>query len=272
MRVDKTARYLFTESGLTALRSYVGCTTLFAFDLDGTLAPIAAAPQDILVSGTTREELALLVAHASVAIITGRSRKDAQAHLGIVPQFLVGNHGAEGLPGWEKQEKGFSRICMSWEQQLKKILPPEHISGICIENKGTTLSIHYRAAPSRRKAQSFILRGIDFLLPRPRLVTGKLVENLLPENAPDKGAAMLHLLELTKSPKGFYVGDDATDEEVFRLDGDSLFTVGVGRRRMTKARYELRNQTDIIRLLREINQALSPPSSRISRHSHPSEV
>jgi trehalose 6-phosphate phosphatase len=97
------------------------------------------------------------------------------------------------------------------------------------------------------------------LLPQPRRVAGKLVENLLPQNAPDKGTAMLHLLELTKFPKGFYVGDDVTDEEVFRLDGDILFTVGVGRQRMTKARYELRNQTDIIRLLREINQALSPP-------------
>jgi trehalose 6-phosphate phosphatase len=259
MRVSKTARYLFTESGLVALRSFVGRTTLFAFDLDGTLAPIAADPQSILVSEATREELGLLVARASVAIITGRSRRDAQTHLGIVPHFLVGNHGAEGLPGWERQEKAYSRICINWKRQLKKILPPEHISGIRIENKGTTLSIHYRAAPRWRKAQSFILRCIDSLLPRPIRITGKLVENLLPENAPDKGAAMLHLLELTKFPKGFYVGDDVTDEEVFRLDGDALFTVRVGSRRTTKARYELRNQTDIIRLLREINQALSPP-------------
>ncbi len=260
MRVSKTGRYLFTESGLAALRSYVDRRTLFAFDLDGTLAPIAADPQDILVSEATREQLGILGAHASVAIITGRSRGDARAHLGIVPQFLVGNHGAEGLPGWEEQEKGFSQVCMSWEQQLEKILPPEHISGIRIENKGTTLSIHYRAAYSWRKARFLILRVIDSLLPRPRRVTGKLVENLLPENAPDKGAAMLHLLGLTKFPKGFYVGDDATDEEVFRLDGDTLFTVRVGCRGMTAARYELRNQKDTIRLLREINQALSPPS------------
>lgn len=257
MTIDQTGRYLFTESGLTALRSYVGRTTLFAFDLDGTLAPIVADPQHILISETTRSELGLLATRASVAIITGRSRDDARAHLGIAPRFLVGNHGAEGLPGWEEREKEFARMCMRWEQQLEKILPPACTPGIRIENKGTTLSIHYRAAPVRREARASILLGIDSLVPRPRRVTGKLVENLLPEDAPDKGAAMLHLLELTRSPKGFYVGDDATDEEVFRLDGDVLLTVRVGRRGTTKARYELRNQRDIIRLLKEINRALS---------------
>ena len=53
------------------------------------------------------------------------------------------------------------------------------------------------------------------------------------------------------------MGDDATDEEVFRLDRADLLTVRVGQRGMTMARYELRNQKDVLRLLREINQALS---------------
>jgi trehalose 6-phosphate phosphatase len=257
MRVNTTARHLFTESGLATLRNFVGPATLFAFDLDGTLAPIADHPQNIVISETARTELRRLITHASVAIITGRSRADAQAHLGIVPQFLVGNHGAEGLPGWEKQEETFSQVSSNWEGQLQKLLPLEHPSGIRLENKGMTLSIHYRGAPHRRKAQSLILRSVGSLVPRPRRVTGKLVENLLPENAPDKGTAILHLLELMKSPKGLYVGDDATDEDVFRLDRDDLFTVRVGRRGITKARYELRNQKDIVRLLKEINQILS---------------
>jgi trehalose 6-phosphate phosphatase len=259
MRVRRTSRRLFTGLGLADLRSFVGPTTLFAFDLDGTLAPIAARPERIVVSETTQKELAILAARASVAIITGRGRLDAQTHLGIVPQFLIGNHGAEGLPGWEKQEEIFFRICLDWEGQLEKILPLERVSGIRVENKGTTLSIHYRAARDSEKTQSVIVRGVDALVPRPRRVTGKLVENLLPENAPDKGAAMLYLLKLAKSPNGFYVGDDATDEDVFRLGGDSLFTVRVGCRGATSARYGLANQRDIIRLLNEINQTLAEP-------------
>jgi trehalose 6-phosphate phosphatase len=258
MRVGEGTPNLLTKSGLAALRAFVGCTTLFAFDLDGTLAPIADHPQNIVISEAARTELRLLIAHAPVAIITGRSRADAQTHLGIVPQFLVGNHGAEGLPGWEKQEKAFSQLCANWQQQLAKMLPLEHSSGIRIENKGTTLSVHYRAATRPRKVQSLILQSIDALVPRSRHVTGKLVENLLPENAPDKGAAMLHLMELMKSPKGLYVGDDATDEDVFRLDRANLLTARVGRRGTTRAHYILNNQKDVVRILREINRVLSP--------------
>ena len=40
-----------------------------------------------------------------VAVITGRSRSDAMQHLAITPHYLIGNHGAEGLPGWESQDK-----------------------------------------------------------------------------------------------------------------------------------------------------------------------
>jgi hypothetical protein len=43
-------------------------------------------------------------------------------------------------------------------------------------------------------------------------------------------------------------------------DGDDLFSVRVGRRRTTKARYMVDNQQDIIMLLREINQAMSAVS------------
>jgi trehalose 6-phosphate phosphatase len=247
---------LFSESGLTALHSFVDHGTLFAFDLDGTLTPITANPHGILLSETIKEELCRLINHAPVAIITGRSRSDAGSHLGVTPQFLIGNHGAEGLPGWEEQEKKFIHICVDWEQQLSRILFPEDGSGINIENKGTSLSIHYREARYRRRTRTMILRGIDLLVPRPRRVRGKCVENLLPEAAPDKGMALLHLMDLIKCTKGFYVGDDITDEDVFRLDRNRIFTVRVGTTQASRAQYKLRSQRETVRLLREINNTL----------------
>ena len=36
--------YLFSEAGLAALHDFIDPATLFAFDLDGTLAPIIADP------------------------------------------------------------------------------------------------------------------------------------------------------------------------------------------------------------------------------------
>jgi len=56
-------------------------------------------------------------------------------------------------------------------------------------------------------------------------------------------------------PKGFFVGDDETDEDVFRLDHESIFTVRVGGKTGSLARFcfYLRNQQEIARLLREIS-------------------
>lgn len=253
MKPGTTFSYLFTESGFRDLDRFVNKKTLFAFDLDGTLAPISPDPRTIRISGKTRKGLARLINLAVVAIVTGRSRSDAQAHLGIVPQFLIGNHGAEGLPGWEVRERDFAEISLAWERQLRQLIPPEDVSGIGIENKGTTLSIHYRAAGNKRQTRDLLLQGIQKLIPGPRRIPGKRVENLLPVTAPDKGTAIRYLLDLSEASMGLYVGDDATDEEVFRLDGDRLLTIRVGTGSRSRARYRLRKQSEVARLLEEIN-------------------
>ncbi len=256
MKPGITLPYLFTDSGLRDLDHFVDKKTLFAFDLDGTLAPITPDPRTIRISEKIKKGLALLIARAAVAIVTGRSRSDALAHLGIVPQFLIGNHGAEGLPDWEAREKDFADIALAWERQLRLLLPPEKVSEIYIENKGTTLSIHYRAAHNKRQTRALLLQGLEKLTPRPRRIPGKCVENLLPVTAPDKGTAIRYLMDLSGSSMGIYIGDDATDEEVFRLDGDRLLTIRVGTGGRSRARYRLRKQSEVARLLEEIHRRL----------------
>ena len=251
-----TLPYLFTESGFRDLDSFVDKKTFFAFDLDGTLAPITPDPRTIIIPGKIKNGLARLVNLAVVAIVTGRSRNDAQSHLGIVPQFLIGNHGAEGLPGWQARERDFTEISSSWEKQLRRLLSPEKVSEIILENKGTTISMHYRAAHNKRQTRVLLLQSIEKLIPKPRRIPGNCVENLLPVTAPDKGTAMRYLLGLSESLKGIYVGDDVTDEEVFKLDGDRLLTIRVGTGSRSRARYRLRKQSEVDRLLEEINHRL----------------
>lgn len=253
MTVMDTTPYLFTESGLAALHGFIDSKTLFAFDLDGTLAPIVAEPGNIRVPESILTELIILNKRASVAVITGRSLHDARLHLGFAPHYLIGNHGAEGLPGFGDQEKEFLRLAQNWEAQLKTMLSAADHPGFCIENKGATVSIHYRGHPDGDAVHSLLLDTIEKLTPRPRRIGGKCIENLIPPDAPDKGVAMLHLMHYTGCPKGFFVGDDKTDEDVFKLGGDQIFTVRVGNDVKTKARYVLRNQQEISRLLHEIN-------------------
>lgn len=245
--------YLFTESGLAALHSFIDRRTLFAFDLDGTLAPIVAKPGDIRVPESILAELIILNKRASVAVITGRSLHDAGLHLGFTPHYLIGNHGAEGLPGFEVREKEFLRLAQNWEDQLHAMLSGTDHPGLNIENKGATVSIHYRGYPEGGEVHLLILDAIEKLTPLPRRIGGKYIENLIPPEAPDKGIALLHLMRYTGCPKGFFVGDDKTDEDVFELSGNNIFTVRVGNEVKTKARYVLRNQQEISRLLHEIN-------------------
>jgi trehalose 6-phosphate phosphatase len=254
--MSQIGTYLLTDAGLASLDTFIDPSTLFAFDLDGTLAPIVDDAGCIEVSAAIKRELSNLKKQATLAIITGRSRRDAQKHLGLVPNYLIGNHGAEGLPGWEAHLEEFKCLGIKWEGQLRQTLPAAASSGIVIENKGASVSIHYRHAPNRAAARTRVLRSIDRLEPKPRRVSGKFVENLLPEAAPDKGVAILELMRQHGHPKGFFVGDDVTDEDVFRMKGDHLFTVYIGSRLKSSAQYFLKNQKEILLLLPQINAGL----------------
>jgi trehalose 6-phosphate phosphatase len=247
---------LFSETGLAALRGFIDSATLLAFDLDGTLAPIVADPGGIRVPQTIRDASLKLMEQTTMAVITGRSRSNAQAHLGMTPHYLIGNHGAEGLPGREAYEGEYLELAKNWEKQLKGLFASANGAGIVIENKGATVSVHYRASCERAAARSQVLSGIELLNPQPRIISGKCVEDLVPATAPNKGEALLYLMRHLGYPKGFYIGDDKTDEDVFRLMGEQLFTVRVGTAGPSRAGYALRNQQEVPGLLKELVNAL----------------
>lgn len=244
--------YLFSETGRARLRAFVDRSTLFAFDLDGTLAPLVADPTQINIPSDIRERLISLNRVAPVAIITGRGRADAERHLGFNPGFLAGNHGAEGLPGREEQEAEFYRLGRQWRASLEKLLPDFAGSGIFLEDKGTTLSLHYRQAVDPDAAREEIVRAIMRLEPLPRRVGGKYVENVVPGDAPHKGEALLKIMEQAGCRRALYVGDDVTDEDVFGLQDDRIFGIRVGCEASSGADYCLPDVKEMAVLLDEI--------------------
>ncbi|MBP7342381.1 MAG: trehalose-phosphatase [Smithellaceae bacterium] len=252
----RSAAFLFGKSAQARLADFVDPVTLFAFDLDGTLAPIVSDPALVRVPDAVERALAELAGRAPVAIITGRSRSDALAHLESPPRYVIGNHGAEGLPGWAERENDFVRTAQGWQQQLDILLPQEEQTGIVIENKGPTLSIHYRRAVNIPAAQGLVLHAVRRLLPPPRRVSGKFVENLLPDGAPDKGVALELLMRRENLAKAFFVGDDETDEDIFRLGRKNIFTVRVGQKETSGAGFYLRGQYEMAGLLRLLNRLL----------------
>lgn len=244
--------YLFAPDGQAALHAFVTALTLHAFDLDGTLAPIVADPAGIAIPNEVRRGLIQLNSMAPVAIITGRSRADALNHLGFTPHCLVGNHGAEGLPGEDAAVQGFVRLCQGWKGQLAAFLPDMPARGITLEDKGTTIALHYRHAPDTVKARGSILAAIARLTPVPRVVSGIFVENIAPQEAPNKGEAVEILMGHLGCRRAIFVGDDVTDEDVFSLENPAVLGIRVGRDEKSGAGYYLQGQFEMIRLLQEM--------------------
>ena len=92
---------LFTSSGRQALQEFVRDDLLCLFDFDGTLVALEPHPEKVRVPDIVLDRLQRLQERARVGIVTGRGLADMHRMLEFKPDFLLGNHGIEGLPGWQ---------------------------------------------------------------------------------------------------------------------------------------------------------------------------
>lgn len=243
---------ILSPPGLAVLRSFVTPQTLCAFDLDGTLAPIIDDPAAVALPVAVQQAMQQLCSLVPVAIITGRGCDDARPRLKFAPRYLVGNHGLEGLPDRTVNLAELRALIDYWNRELHRLLPASILPELLVEAKAGSLSLHYRHAADPVAAHRLLLDAIGQLQPQPRYVGGKYVENLIPQGAPDKGTALLRLMEHSGSRQALFVGDDVTDEDVFELDNPRILSVCVGTERPTAARYALQDQTAIAQLLRQV--------------------
>ncbi|HBA89744.1 MAG TPA: trehalose-phosphatase [Geobacter sp.] len=242
--------YLFHSKEIAAFARYVAPDTLFAFDLDGTLAPIEDDRSLARVPKPVRNTLQRLAGLAKVVVITGRSRKDAVSVLGFEPHMVIGNHGAEWPDQATNRNWQFVSRCLKWRDELQNSLFYEQ--GVEIEFKGESLTLHYRQADDQERALSLIHRAIDGLQPGPRRMAGKYAVNVVPREAFGKGDALAAAMERLGATRAVYFGDDETDEEVFRLNRDDVFGIHVGKDDRTAAAYYLNQQSEILGLLEAV--------------------
>ena len=246
-------KYAFSAASMGRLQEWMTSRPLLAFDIDGTLAPIVARPWDARVPGAVQRDLASLAEWTPVAIVTGRAIADARPMLGFSPKYLIGNNGAEGVPGFEAAALEFARICRGWLEQLCG--PGEEwrsTPDLSLEDKTCTLAFHYRHAAHKDVIARLIEQRVERLVPQPALLEGKFVLNLLPPGAPQKGEAMPVLLKRSGCERGLYVGDDVSDEAVFRLRLPELLTVRIDRVRGSAAELYLKDQAEVPRFMSEL--------------------
>lgn len=218
---------------------------LFAFDFDGTLAPIVEWRDDAAMRASTASLLAALCELYPCAVISGRGKADVSGRLGgAAVKYVIGNHGLEPGASLDEYAEEIGRARALLEAAL------QGEQGVDLEDKRYSLALHYRRSRHRQRAREAILSAIACLPVRMRIVAGKLVVNLIPERAPNKGDALLDLRDRERADTAFYIGDDVTDEDVFRLDEPGrLLTVRIGESQSSAAAYYLRDQRAIDRLL-----------------------
>ena len=177
-------------------------------DVDGTLAPIVTRPEQARVPEAARSELRRLARrYALVACVSGRTGENARRLVGVEGIRYVGSHGLELAPDAAR-----------WSEEIRRFA-----AGVDwpVEDKGLTVSFHYRAADDEDAALEYLQEVAERaraagLTPR----FGRKVLEIRPPLAADKGTAVETLLEEASLRRALYAGDDTTDLDAFRaLDG-----------------------------------------------------
>lgn len=228
---------LLGPQGLAALAALVRAPALFAFDFDGTLAPIRPRPDDVHVSATIALRLGKLARARPVAIVTGRQIADVRERLGFTPSWIIGNHGAEDDGDPEAAARAHGALD-ALRERLRAREDGLVGAGVLIEDKGQSLALHFRTAPDRAVASALIEEVLAGFTSTLHVFGGKLVYNAVAADAPDKAVAVQRLIERAGAHAAFFAGDDVNDEPVFAAARPGWVTVRIGcERRESAARW-----------------------------------
>lgn len=238
------------------------------FDYDGTLTPIVDRPEIAYLPDNIKVMLDKLTHRqgVTVGIISGRAISDIREMVGLNNMVFAGNHGLEiEGPG--------VRFIHPLTDEIKSAIhviglvlakATARIKGVIVEDKGLTLSVHYRLVDAEQVQQVGDIFNSTVNVSKKggkiRTSSGKKVHEVRPAVSWNKGKAVQMILDrfLPRNVRGaylsLYVGDDLTDEDAFQavnnVGGISIF-VGDGRQRSAAA-YYLNDTSEVGSLLAEV--------------------
>lgn len=235
------------------MRALAENALLYAFDFDGTLAPISPNRDAVQITPSLTEWMKELAQRVPCAIVSGRALSDLAPRVNGAVTYLIGNHGLESPLTPPAALSLAEDACRAWMKCVEtELARPLKIAGVEVENKRYTLTFHYRAAEESAGVQKELVPLLNRLTPAPRLIFGKASVNVLPPGKDGKGPAALALMHHLQQTGLFFIGDDDTDEDVFELSEGLAMGVRVGRHEDTRARYYVKDQgeiEDVIRFL-----------------------
>lgn len=229
---------------------------LLLFDYDGTLAPICSRPEEAVPGRELYKVLCTLVADRSnrVVISSGRDHATMERWFGKLPVSLAAEHGAfyrEGRGGWHANLHH-----APWDPELLELMNRfvERTPHSRLEQKQTALAWHYRETDEwlgTLRAQQLMTALIPLCMRlNLQIMPGsKVVEVKSPEFS--KGSEVRRLLRRERYDFILAMGDDTTDDDMFRALPRAAVTVKVGAA-SEYARYNLWRQSDVLPFLERL--------------------
>ncbi len=176
-------------------------------DFDGTLSEIVARPELARpVEGAAEALSELTTSFRLVAIVTGR-RSDEVAALLPVPHLRL-----FGLYGFEDDAPELVTAIVPRVEATVGAVPEAWV-----EDKGSSIAVHYRQAPDPAIARSSLLVALQPVATEAGLdlIEGKMVLELVPPGRSMKGAAVERLAGEQALEAVLYAGDDHADLDAF---------------------------------------------------------
>ncbi len=241
-------------------------SSILFLDYDGTLMPFVEQPQmasppielvDLLKTLANKD-------HTEIVLISGRDRKTLDKWFGKLNVGLVAEHGA-----WIKEQtedwKMLNPLDNSWKKQVLPILEvhADRLPGAFVEEKEFSMVWHFRAADPelssiRAKELMDILINLTSNIDVQVFPGNKTVE--IRSSGVNKGNAALHFL--TKNYYDFILamGDDWTDEDLFKVLPERAFTLKVGLAH-SYAKFYLSDYEQVKDLLKKLSDHIEDHSS-----------
>lgn len=191
----------------------------------------------------------------TTTIISGRKHQTLEKWFGDKKLNLVAEHGAwtkQGKNEWKKK-KGLSDF---WKEEVHQLMDDfcDRTPGSFIEEKSYSLVWHYRKVqkglgPLRANN---LMDNLRYIIPGYglQLLNGdKVVE--VKQSEVNKGKAALNLMEKETYDFILAIGDDYTDEDIFKVLPDTAITIKVGNQ-MSSARFSLKSHIEVRGLLNSL--------------------
>lgn len=226
-------------------------------DYDGTLVPFAGDPQHASPDPELLKILEGLSSEAEVVLISGRDKETMDRWFAKLPIGMVSEHGA-----WIK-EKGQSwkmpkQLNSEWKKDVLPILEffADRLPGAFVEEKQFSAVFHYREADPelaaiRLRDLSSNLTHVTSILDLHTLRGNKVLEVRMA--GVEKGTAALSFLTKRRHDFILAMGDDWTDEDLFRVLPDHACSVKVGIG-ISTAKFYLRNFQEVRHFLDQLAQ------------------